>query len=492
MKHLYAAITAVIAASLEVLAQSIILPAPVVHGNSFEILSNSRYSAHSGFTSTLSTQVVSNVLWAMNRVPRLGSYREFYVATPTNVYRYDSVAHALNVHLSGNHRYNAGAAYEIGIACDRYEEAGYAVQAGLLAGVAFWNSSGGNVAGCPMAFATTYANSNWNPVHPIKMVDVFGQATPTGLVTTVQAVPSDSSLSRPRTTASDTFEVLLSTLHQDSIFSPSGLTRDAISQLLWAGYGVTPHAPSGNRGLTVPSAYGTYYLTRRIYFIRDTSVQRYNNRLPPGTGLTTSDHRLEHVSTGDRRPLLRAACPRIPSTAPDYIVVCVGDTAAYGPMIEAGLAGLQYLMQANSLGLLGFLTAPITPAERSGIISALGIPATDLPVIVFSCGEPLTGTRMIGNQVRFVEIIGIKTAAQNSTSVLIDYRLAGSGRPAIVLFDLAGRPVRHFRNGIMPAGANSIVWDGAGDNGNMVPAGAYFCRITAGGDVFSARFILSR
>jgi hypothetical protein len=281
-------------------------------------------------------------------------------------------------------------------------------------------------------------------------------------------------------------------LHQDSVFSPTGLARDAISQLLWAGYGVTPHTPSGNRGLTVPSAYGTYYLTRRIYFVCDTGVQRYNNRLPPGTGLTTGDHRLEHVTTGDRRSQLRAACPRIPSTAPNYIVVCVGDTAAYGPMIEAGLAGFQYLMQAVSLRRTGFLTAPITPTERSGIISALGIPATDLPVIVFSCGEPLTATRVIENQVRFVEIIRIKTAAQNSPPVRIDYRLAESARPTIVLFDLAGRPVRHFRNGILPAGANNIVWDGAGDNDTIVPAGVYFCRISAGGDVISARFILSR
>jgi hypothetical protein len=149
-------------------------------------------------------------------------------------------------------------------------------------------------------------------------------------------------------------------------------------------------------------------------------------------------------------------------------------------------------MQAVSLRLTAFLTAPITPAERSGIISALGIPATDLPVIVFSCGEPLTGTRVIEDQVPFVEIIRIKTAAQNGPPIRIDFRLAESARPAIVLFDLAGRPVRHFRNGILPAGANNIVWDGAGDNDTLVPAGVYFCRISAGGDVFSARFILSR
>ena len=65
------------------------LPAPVVHGNSFEVLSNSRYSVHSGFAQHLSRQVLSNVLWAMSKVPQLGTYREIYVADTANVYLYD-------------------------------------------------------------------------------------------------------------------------------------------------------------------------------------------------------------------------------------------------------------------------------------------------------------------------------------------------------------------------------------------------------------------
>src|SRR5512136_2827758 len=84
------------------------LPPPVVHGNSFEIISNSRYSAHSGFTSSLSDTVLSNVLWAMSRVPSFGSsYREIYVATSSNVYLYDPAVHVLNVHLAGDYRYSS-------------------------------------------------------------------------------------------------------------------------------------------------------------------------------------------------------------------------------------------------------------------------------------------------------------------------------------------------------------------------------------------------
>ena len=43
------------------------LPGPVVHPHSFELLSNSRYSVHSGFTPDLPRQVLANVLWAMSR-----------------------------------------------------------------------------------------------------------------------------------------------------------------------------------------------------------------------------------------------------------------------------------------------------------------------------------------------------------------------------------------------------------------------------------------
>jgi len=225
------------------------LPPPVTHGNSFEIISNSRYPAHSGFTSSLSDTVLSSVLWAMSRVPSLGSsYREFYVATPTNVYLYDSVAHALNVHLAGNHRYSANSAFEVGIAVERSEEAGLAVQAGLLAGDAFWSTGSGAVISCPMAFAANHANSNWNPSHTINMVDVFGRMSVTGLTDSCVAISSDSSLPQPATDGADTFDLLVSGMDQDTMFEPTNLSLSAVSQLLWAGYGVTPHTPTGKRG----------------------------------------------------------------------------------------------------------------------------------------------------------------------------------------------------------------------------------------------------
>ncbi|MFO7651594.1 MAG: nitroreductase family protein [bacterium] len=386
-------LAAIAVLAVPVLAQVESLPPVVVNRNSFEILSNSRYSSHSGFTSSVPTQVLANILWAMNRAPSLGSaYREFYVATASNVYTYDTSAHVLRVHLAGNHRYISNSAFEVGVAVERYEEAGLCVQAGLLASVAFWDSAGGSVSSCPMTYAANYANSNWNPAHTILMVNVHGQRAMTGLTDSCVARSSDSSLPLPTTDGANSYEELLGALEFDTLFDPAVPPAGARGQLLWAGYGVAPHmTTNGRRGTTIPSAIANYYLTRRIYLVGDTALWRYHNRVPPGTGLATSDHRLESVSQGDRRAALRTAAPRLPGTAPLYIVVTVADTgSAYGP-IEAGFAAFQFLVQARALGLGGHILAPLETAERAAIQSSLGLPAADWPAVVFSTGPVFTG-----------------------------------------------------------------------------------------------------
>jgi hypothetical protein len=454
------------------------LPPPVVHGNSFEIISNSRYSSHSGFTSSLSDTVLSNVLWAMSRVQSFGSsYREIYVATPTNVYLYDPAAHALNMHLAGNHRYSSNSAFEVGIAVERNEEAGLAVQAGLLAGDAFWSRGSGIVTSCPMAFAANYANSNWDTLHKINMVDVFGRMSVTGLTDSCVAISSDSTLPLPVTDGADTFELLISGLSQDSTFDPTGLPLSTVSQLLWAGYGVTPHMPTGKRGLTVASAVANYYLTQRIYVATDTAVMRYHNRLPPGTNMSTSDHRLQLVTSGDRRDSLRAACARLPATAPVYIVVCYTDTTTAWAILETGFAAWQYRMEAEALGLGGRLTAPLTPDERTAVRTALGLPGSEYPIIVFSTGGLITGVAEASPRGREA----LEVALTGGGGAWLTYRLKEPGPVRLVIYDIAGRPVRSWGEVRMSAGTHVVDWDGVSDSGRRTPSGTYFCRLTIGG-----------
>jgi hypothetical protein len=475
-----------------VLAQVESLPPPVIHGNSFEIISNSRYSSHSGFTSSLSDTVLSNVLWAMSRVPSFGgSYREFYVATPSNVYLYDPNGHVLNVHLAGNHRFSANSAFEVGIAVERDEEAGMAVQAGLLAGDAFWSQGGGTVTSCPMAFAANYANSNWDPAHTINMVDVFGRMSVTGLTDSCVAISSDSTLPQPVTDGADTFELLINGLCQDTVFDPAGLSLSAVSQLLWAGYGVTPHMPTGKRGLTVPSAVAYYYLTRKVYLVRDVGVDRYNNRLPPGTDLSTSDHRLEAVTSGDRRDSLRAACARLPATAPVYIVICYTDTTTAWAILETGFVAWQYLMEAEALGLGGCLTAPLSPDERTAIRTALGLPGSEYPIVVFSAGAHVTAIAEASPPC--TDRLG--AALTLGGGARLTYELAEPCPVRLVVYDVAGRPVRNWGVVQQSAGPHSVDWDGLTDTGQKLPVGSYFCRLTIDRDVpvqLTARVSLTR
>ncbi len=467
------------------------LPAPIVNNKSLEILSNNRYSVHSGFSGSLSNQILSNILWATNKTPRIGTYREIYVATPTNVYRYDTTNNTLVLHLAGNHRYMSSSAFEVGIATDRHEETGLMIQAGLLAGHAFRDAGAtSNVASCPMKYAADYASSNWSPTHSIKCVNVYGRYTNTALDTNCLAVSSNSSLPLPRTNGADTFEIILSRLTQDSVFGSAGLSLQAISQLAWAGYGVTPHIAMSRRGLTVPSAVAAYYLTRKIYIVRDIGVDRYNNRTPPGTSLSTADHRLEQITVEDRRPQLRSASTKIPSRAPVYFIICVSDTASYGPMQEAGFVGFQLLMQAKVLGLNGYLTVPLNRTERTAIISALSIPTSDIPVIVFSCGAPASSIHESGSNI--IEYEGVKVTSPNSNQIHIEYWISQAGSPDLRIFDITGRLVYIFNKEFKPASHYSVEWNGKNNNGYKVASGIYVCRLTNNNITQSAQFVLTK
>jgi nitroreductase len=458
------------------------LPAPVIHPHSFELLANSRYSVHSGFEGALPEQVLANILWAMSRVPFSGTYREFYVATAENVYLYDPDTRTLGLHLAGDHRYNSGSAFEIGVATSRHEDAGMSIQAGLLAGSAFWTDTG-QVVCCPMKWAADYANNNWRPSHPIMMVNVFGNAPARGLDTTLVAVSSDSSLPPPLTNGTDTFELILLDLRQDSLFSPHGLSLETVSQLLWAGYGVTPHISiSGRQGLVVPSAVSGYFLTGKIYLVREEGVDRYHNRLPPGTNLTTRDHRLERLLSGDRRPELRLACNRIPSTAPVYVVVCVDDTSSYRTMQEAGFVAFNLLMQARALGLAAFLTLPITSPERRAIQDALLLPNNHYPVLVFAAGEAVTGIKERTPGPGLIQIVRAQPAVRKG-SLRVQYLLRQPGVVHAEVFDLLGRPVKTILEESQTPGYHSLVWDGTDEQGRAVRRGSYLVIISSGGSV---------
>jgi hypothetical protein len=248
------------------------------------------------------------------------------------------------------------------------------------------------------------------------------------------------------------------------------LSLEQLSQLAWASYGNTPHTTSNGRaGITAASAIASYYLTGRIYIVRSVGVERYHIRLPGGQA-TTRDHRIERVTDGDQRPQLRSAVPRIPQTAPNYFVYCATTASRY-QLLEAGYCAAGALLQARSLDLQGFFTADFTSAERTAIINALGIPATDLPLVIFSGGQELVG---VGE--KRVDSIGSLAAFPNpfKDKTRIKYTLNTPTHVDLSVYNESGRKVKTLVSKTQPIGDFSVFWDGTDNRGEILPEGNYY------------------
>ncbi|MCK5117730.1 MAG: PQQ-binding-like beta-propeller repeat protein, partial [Candidatus Aegiribacteria sp.] len=63
----------------------------------------------------------------------------------------------------------------------------------------------------------------------------------------------------------------------------------------------------------------------------------------------------------------------------------------------------------------------------------------------------------------------------------ISFELPEPGWTSLTVYDLSGRIVRTLENSELGAGQHAIVWDGRKENGEVVSAGLYICRIQSGG-----------
>ncbi|MEO0126856.1 MAG: FlgD immunoglobulin-like domain containing protein [candidate division WOR-3 bacterium] len=453
------------------------LPPPQINNFSSEIVLNSRRSYHSGYTSSLSDQILANILWAASRAPLIGTNRIIYVARTDNVYRYDPNSHDIVLHLSGNHKSESNAAFEVGIASDIAEDAGTSIQFAQLASISFWNTNSNQPASCPKESATTNANNTWSPSLTVQMVNVYGlMSSVSGITSECVAHSSNGSLPDPNTNGTIILENALANLKYGNLFSDTELNLNQLSQLAWASYGNTPHTTSNGRaGITVPSAVANYYLTGKIYIVRSVGVERYHIRLPSGSA-SSRDHRIERVTDGDRRPQLRSAIPRLPQTAPNYFVYCATTASRY-QLLEAGFAGASALLQATCINLQGYFTANFSSSERTAIINALGIPTTDLPLFIFSAGQEYVGIKEQESKNQ-----GILSLNPNPfrDKVRIHYQLNNSSRVNIAIYDTSGNLVKNLHNDFQPAGKYTIFWDGKNQSGKKIPSGVYFIILNAG------------
>jgi putative hemolysin len=80
-----------------------------------------------------------------------------------------------------------------------------------------------------------------------------------------------------------------------------------------------------------------------------------------------------------------------------------------------------------------------------------------------------------------------------SAETRISFSLPREGRVELSVYDAAGRLVRTLlASELRPAGEQTVAWDGRDGAGRSVAAGAYFCRLTADGEVVTKKMVLLR
>jgi hypothetical protein len=341
------------------------LPPPVDTGRSTALCFNSRVSMHSGLTGTATDQQISNVLWAAGQAPVIGAYRTIWLRTGDGTYLYHPEDHSLE-YYSGETVSNA---FRINYDRELDFDAGVSYALALAASVSMWTGTQSQLASCPQM-------SNLN----------FGIRSVPGLTDELVAVSSDGTLPDPVTDDDDSFSSVVSNLALLDGFPPGLLTGTELSQLLWAGYGCTPHWTANNRGgLTMPSWVAEYFLTGRIYLVHD-AVLRFCNRV--GSNLGTRDHRLELVQAADVRDAVGQALGDA-STAQCYVLLCLTESGlnTWYQRLETGFVAGGILAQGAALGLSCNFRAALSSGEQQALRQITQIPSGDYPHAVVAAGR---------------------------------------------------------------------------------------------------------
>lgn len=148
---------------------------------------------------------------------------------------------------------------------------------------------------------------------------------------------------------------------------------------------------------------------------------------------------------------------------------------------------------------LNVYTNPADPAGSSVLLVDIDHdPTTMDPVIITDGNMQLHDSSCDASALRFEMTPAENTGPASSVAFLANpYPNPGSG-PRVMrfglptsaavslrVFDAAGRQVRQLENSTMPAGEYRTTWDLRDSDGETVPAGIYFVRLTLGQQVFS-------
>lgn len=164
-------------------------------------------------------------------------------------------------------------------------------------------------------------------------------------------------------------------------FTSEALTPEQVSQLCWAGVGITDRRECR---LASPSAGGLNPL--ELYVVSAAGVAHYR----------AADHMLERHLGGDVRPVLRKATydQEVVTAAPVCVVIAAvvertaskyRDRAERYCLIEAGHAAQNILIQATALGLVG---VPLGAFEDERVDRLLEMPRGHRVLYMLPVGHP--------------------------------------------------------------------------------------------------------
>lgn len=198
-------------------------------------------------------------------------------------------------------------------------------------------------------------------------------------VSAATAAAKPVSLPEPKLIGKMTVEESIFRRRSERAFLPNELTLDQLSQLLWAGQGVTDRTWSFR---AAPSAGALYPLY--LYVVKKDGVFQY---LPEG-------HRLKQIKTEDIRPsLVRASLGQnYIGEAPTVIVICGNfriSEAKYGQRsyryinMEVGHVAENIHLQAVALGLISL---PVGAFWDDVVARALELPETQDPYCIIPIG----------------------------------------------------------------------------------------------------------
>ena len=74
----------------------------------------------------------------------------------------------------------------------------------------------------------------------------------------------------------------------------------------------------------------------------------------------------------------------------------------------------------------------------------------------------------------------------------IAFNLVKTSKVTIEVYNLTGKKVRTLVNEVRPAGDNTVVWNGANDNGKTVASGIYLYKIKNGKYTSTKKMILMK